>query len=69
MGKFYGYWEEKAGISCVLVLKGKARETVLAAVNSDKLKSEAGVKSVIDSLDKLFAKNKAESAFTSFENS
>lgn len=59
---------KRQGSAVFLSLKGKARETVLAEVDVSKLNSVDGVKHVTEALDKLFGKNKAESAFTSFEN-
>jgi hypothetical protein len=60
--------KKRQGPAIFLTLKGKARETVLADVDSAKLKDDTGVKEITTALDKLYVKDKSESAFVAFEN-
>ena len=60
--------KKRQGPALFLTLKGKARETVLAAVEADKLQADDGVDKVTNALDKLYKRNDSESAFTAFEN-
>jgi hypothetical protein len=59
---------KRQGPAIFLTLKGKARETVLAEVKPATLKTDDGVEKITIALDKLYKKNKSESAFTAFEN-
>ena len=58
---------EKIGPAVYFSLKGKCRQTALAEVDFDKLKKE-GTKIIFDCLDRLYAKNKAESSFAAFDD-
>ena len=60
--------KKRQGPTLFLTPKGKARETVLAEVEADKLQAEDGVDKVTNALDKLYKRNDSESAFTAFEN-
>ena len=60
--------KKRQGPALFLTLKGKARETVLAEVEADKLQADDGVDKVTNALDKLYKRNDSESAFTAFEN-
>lgn len=81
-GLSYSDWKKELAIWCAftdlekkrqggalfLTLAGKARETVLAEVALVKINADSGVDAITHALDKLFEKDKAESAFASFEN-
>ena len=59
---------KKQGGALYLSLSGKARDTVLTEVSGDDMKKDTGVKLITDCLDKLFLKDKTESAFVTFES-
>ena len=59
---------EKIGPAVYFSLKGKCRQTALAEVDFEKLKSKDGIGQIFDCLDKLYAKNKAESSFAAFDD-
>ena len=58
----------KKGGAVYLTLTGKARQTVRASVSRDELKSDTGLKSVIDALDLLYLKDDISTGFTAFED-
>ena len=60
--------KKRQGPAIYLTLMGKARETVLADVEADKLQSDNGVDNITKALDKLYKRNDSESAFAAFEN-
>ena len=60
--------KKRQGPAVFLTLKGKARESVLADIESARLQSEDGVQEITKALDKLYERNKSESAFAAFEN-
>ena len=59
---------EKKGPAIYFSLKGKYRATVLAEVDFDQIKTRDGVTTIFDCLDRLYAKNKAESSFSAFDD-
>ena len=60
--------KKRKGPAIFLTLKGKACETILAEVKPADLTSDNGVTKITDALDKLYVKNKSETAYTAFEN-
>ena len=60
--------KEKQGPAIFLSLTGKSRQTALAEIDTEKLNSNDGVEHLTDILDKLFLKDEAESAYSSFES-
>ena len=60
--------KKRQGPAVFLTLKGKARETVLAEVEAEKLQTDDGLSNIIKALDNLYKRSDSESAFTAFEN-
>ena len=56
----------KQGPAILLSLEGKAKDTILELNISDIVK-EDGVKIIIDKLDKLYLKDKAQSAYEAYD--
>ena len=56
----------KQGPAILLSLEGKARDTVLE-LEIDDVAADGGVKLIIDKLDKLYLKDKAQSAYEAYD--
>ena len=58
---------KKQGPAIFLTLEGKAREAVLE-LPIEKISADNGVESIVEHLDKLYLKDKAQSAYEAYEN-
>ena len=60
--------KKRQGGALFFTLSGKPREAVLAEIDVDKLKTDDGVKTIVETLDKLYLQDKAESGFQAFDS-
>ena len=64
---FTDYPLKKQGPAIFLTLEGKAREAVLE-LSVEKLSAETGVETLVEHLNKLYLKDKTQSAYEAYEN-
>lgn len=60
--------ENKKGSALFLSLEGKARQTVLAELETDKINCNDGIKNILAILDKFYKKDSIKSACTAFND-
>ena len=59
--------KKKQGGALFLTLSGKARQSVLSKIDTDKLATDNGIKLINDILDKLYLKDVSLAGFTAFD--
>ena len=59
--------KKKQGGALFLTLSGKARQSVLSEIDTDKLATDNGIKLITDALDKLYLKDVSQAGFTAFD--
>ena len=60
--------DAKKGSALFLSLEGKARQTVLAEVDTSKINCTDGIKNILTALDKFYKKDSTKSAFAAFDD-